>query len=198
MSHRRNRLSAELSMFVQQYGRRAQRGVEPNDRGYSREIEALMKRLPPEELSELLNSEEEQPAQSNTPNMKLGYTIIYVPQVSKTLEFFEKAFGLRRKFLHESGDSGELDTGETTLAFASHELGQANFPKGYIAASDSLLPLGVEIAFTTDDVHAAFDAAVAAGAKAIKNPEVKPWGQTIAYVRCPDGTLIELCTPMGE
>ncbi|WP_395024602.1 VOC family protein [Comamonas odontotermitis] len=130
--------------------------------------------------------------------MKLGYTIIYVPQVSRTLEFFEKAFGLRRKFLHESGDYGELDTGETTLAFASHELGQANFPKGYIAASDSLLPLGVEIAFTTDDVPAAFDAAVAAGAKAIKSPEVKPWGQTIAYVRCPDGTLIELCTPMGE
>lgn len=129
--------------------------------------------------------------------MKLGYTIIYVPQVSKTLEFFENAFGLRRKFLHESEDYGELDTGETTLAFASHELGQANLPKGYVAASDSLLPLGVEIAFTTSDVHSAFDSALAAGAKVIKEPEVKPWGQTIAYVRCPDGTLVELCTPMG-
>jgi len=131
--------------------------------------------------------------------MKLGYTIIYVPQVSKTLLFFETAFGLRRKFLHESGDYGELNTGETTLAFASHEFGRANLPKGYVAASDSLLPLGVEIAFTTSDVHSAFDSALAAGAKGIKEPELKPWGQTIAYVRCPDGTLVELCTPMvGE
>ena len=130
-------------------------------------------------------------------HMKLGYTIIYVPQVSKSLDFFEKAFGLRRKFLHESGDYGELDTGETTLAFASHELGEHNFPKGYVAASDSLLPLGVEIAFTTADVHLAFEASIAAGAKVMKEPEVKPWGQTLAYVRCPDGTLVELCTPIG-
>lgn len=129
--------------------------------------------------------------------IKLSYTIIYVPQVSKSLEFFEKAFGLQRKFLHESGDYGELITGETTLAFASHELGHANLPKGYVAASDSLLPLGVEIAFTTSDVPSAFETAIAAGAKSIKEPEVKPWGQTIAYVRCPDGTLVELCTTMA-
>ncbi|QIL80445.1 VOC family protein [Diaphorobacter sp. HDW4A] len=129
--------------------------------------------------------------------MKLGYTIIYVPQVSRTLEFFGKAFGLRTKFLHESGDYGELETGETTLAFASHELGQINFPKGYVAASDSLQPLGFEVALTTDDVTAAYETALSAGASSIKKPESKPWGQTIAYVRCPDGTLVELCTPMG-
>ena len=28
-------------------------------------------------------------------------------------------------------------------------------------------------------------------------PITKPWGQTVAYVRAPEGTLIELCTPMG-
>jgi lactoylglutathione lyase len=25
-----------------------------------------------------------------------------------------------------------------------------------------------------------------------------PWGQTVSYVRCPDGTLVELCTPMAD
>jgi predicted transcriptional regulator len=60
MSRRTNRLTAELSAFVQQYRRKAQRGVEPNDRGYSREAEELMKRLSPEELSALLNSESEE------------------------------------------------------------------------------------------------------------------------------------------
>jgi hypothetical protein len=58
--------------------------------------------------------------------MKLGYTIVYVPRVADSLQFFEQAFGLERKFLHDSGDCGELNTGETTLAFASHELGAMN------------------------------------------------------------------------
>jgi hypothetical protein len=60
VSRRRNRLSAELSAFAQQYKRKAQRGVEPNDRGYSREAEELMKRLSPEELSALLNVESDE------------------------------------------------------------------------------------------------------------------------------------------
>ena len=60
MSRRTNRLSAELSAFSQQYKRKAQRGIEPNDRGYSREAEELMKRLLPEELSNLLSAETEE------------------------------------------------------------------------------------------------------------------------------------------
>lgn len=35
--------------------------------------------------------------------MKFGYTIVYVPDVLASVEFFEKAFGLKRRFLHESG-----------------------------------------------------------------------------------------------
>lgn len=59
MSQRRNRLAAELSLFAQQYRRKAQRNTEPNDRKYSREVEAEMKRLPPEELSSLLSGDDE-------------------------------------------------------------------------------------------------------------------------------------------
>jgi lactoylglutathione lyase len=129
--------------------------------------------------------------------MKLGYTIVYVPDVAASLAFFEAAFGLKRRFLHESGSYGELDTGETTLAFAAHELGDMNFPGGHVRASDSAQPLGVEIAFVTDDVPAAHRNAVRLGAKELAAPADKPWGQTVSYVRTPDGTLIELCTPMG-
>jgi lactoylglutathione lyase len=116
--------------------------------------------------------------------MKLGYTIIYVPDVAASLLFFERAFGLSRRFLHESGDYGELETGETALAFASHELGNMNFPKGFVAASESSKPLGIEIA-------------LAAGAVELKKPETKPWGQVVSYVRCPDGTLVEICSPVS-
>jgi lactoylglutathione lyase len=128
--------------------------------------------------------------------MKFGYTIIYVPDVTASLVFFEKAFGFPRRFLHESGDYGELETGATTLAFASHELGAMNFPSGYVSANNSAQLLGVEVAFVTPSVAEAHSQALAIGATEVKAPESKPWGQVVSYVRCPDGTLVELCSPV--
>ena len=130
--------------------------------------------------------------------MKLGYTIIYVPSVSESLAFFDQAFGIACKFLHESGTYGELDTGETTLSFAAHELGDLNFPGGHVHADMSPQPLGFEVALVTTNVQAAHDRAVRAGAKEMSPPKLKPWGQTVSYVRCPDGILVELCTPMAS
>lgn len=130
--------------------------------------------------------------------MKFGYTIIYVPDVPASLTFFEKAFGFATRFLHESGTYGELNTGETTLAFAVHALGAMNLSDGYVAASSSQKPLGIEIAFVTPSVHAAHSRAVSAGAIELKAPEAKPWGQVVSYIRCPDGTLVELCSPIGS
>ena len=59
--------------------------------------------------------------------MKLGYTIFYVENVEKTICFYEKAFSLNRKFVTLENDYGELDTGQTCLAFVSLEFGQTNF-----------------------------------------------------------------------
>jgi lactoylglutathione lyase len=129
--------------------------------------------------------------------MKFGYTIVYVADVPASLAFFERAFGLARRFLHESGSYGELDTGSTTLSFAVHATARENLGRDYVAADRSALPLGIEIGLLTDDVGTACDRAVVAGATLLKAPAVKPWGQTVAYVRCPDGTLVELCTPIG-
>jgi len=128
--------------------------------------------------------------------MKFGYTIVYVPDVPASVEFFERAFGLKRRFLHESG-YGEMETGATALAFATHELGKSNLPDGYVEASSSRRPLGMEIALVTESVELAHAKAIAAGAVSIKEPAVKPWGQTVSYVRCPDGTLVELCSPIA-
>jgi lactoylglutathione lyase len=130
--------------------------------------------------------------------MKFGYAIVYVGDVPASLAFFEQAFGLSRRFLHESGAYGELNTGATTLAFAAHTLGTANLPEGYIAADTSPKPLGMEIGLVTPNVATAHTTAVAAGAKEIAPPKIKPWGQTVSYVRCPDGTLVELCSPVGD
>ena len=130
--------------------------------------------------------------------VKFGYTIVYVVDVNKAMLFFENAFSMSRKFITEEGDYGELNTGETTLSFASHELGNSNFKGGYVSGSESDKPLGMEIALVAADVSAAHLAALKHGASELKAPEKKPWGQVVSYVRCPSGILLELCTPIAS
>jgi hypothetical protein len=56
---RRALKAATVSVFLRQYGRKAQRGVEPNDRRYSREVEKALKQLKPEVLDALMRDDEE-------------------------------------------------------------------------------------------------------------------------------------------
>ena len=128
--------------------------------------------------------------------IRFGYTIAYVENVDTELKFFEGAFGLKRRFLNPTGDYGELDTGDTVLAFADHTLGAANFPGGYQSAAPGGKPLGMEIALVTDDVAAAHNAAIQNGATEFKGLEEKPWGQTVSFVVTPSGLTLELCTPI--
>ena len=128
----------------------------------------------------------------------LGYTILYVEDVAASLAFYEKAFGLSRRFLHdEDGKAyGELETGAARLAFASVKLVDGHIQSGVTVAAPDKPPLGFEIALVTPDVQSLYDRAVHAGAAAVTPPETKPWGQTVAYVRDKDGFLVELCTPL--
>lgn len=128
--------------------------------------------------------------------MKFGYTIVYVPSVTEALAFYQQAFGFETRFLHDSNQYGELETGATVLAFATHAMGEMNLDGKYQKV-DGATPLGIELAFVTPDVASAYAKAVAAGAIAIKPPAEKPWGQVVAYVRAKEGSLIELCSPVG-
>lgn len=128
--------------------------------------------------------------------MKLGYTIIYVADVPATIAFYEQAFGLARKFIHESQLYGELDTGATTLAFAGEEAAEM----GGLAITPNTpatLPAAWEVCLVTEDVATAFERAVAAGCVALVPPDDKPWGQTVSYVRDLNGCLVEIASPVG-
>jgi hypothetical protein len=57
MGRRSVRLANELQRFAKQYGRKAQRGKEPNDRRYSRKTEESVAHLKPDALSALLSGE---------------------------------------------------------------------------------------------------------------------------------------------
>lgn len=129
--------------------------------------------------------------------MNFAYTLLYVKDVSRAVEFYEKAFGLRRRFVSETGDYAEMETGATALGFVKNELAGSSLPEGFQPNDPARLPAGIEIAFTTPEVAAAFAQAVKNGAVSVAEPKAKPWGQIVSYVRDLDGVLVEICSPMG-
>ena len=128
--------------------------------------------------------------------IKFKYTIFYVQEVAKTIAFYENAFGFKRAFISPDNSYGELNTGETTLSFASVELAKTNLSGGFTESDLKEKVFGMEIGLTTDDVNKTVQSAIDAGATLLELAKTKPWGQEVAYVRDPDGFLIEICTPM--
>jgi uncharacterized glyoxalase superfamily protein PhnB len=128
--------------------------------------------------------------------IKFAYTILYVEDVLKSMDFYQRAFGFKEKMQAPDNSYGEVMSGETTLSFAQLSLAKSNLRDGFIKSDLSKQPFGIEIGFTTDDVEGTLKQAVSVGAVLIEESKTKPWGQVVAYVRDLDGFLIEVCSPM--
>lgn len=125
--------------------------------------------------------------------MKLAYVIMYVPDVAAAVAFYEAAFRLVPRFIHESGTYAEMETGATAFAFANEEFVSSTCP-GFRPNRKDEAPAGIEVGLVVDDVPQAYAQAIAAGATAYVEPMQKLWGQTVSYVRDLNGLLVELCT----
>jgi catechol 2,3-dioxygenase-like lactoylglutathione lyase family enzyme len=123
--------------------------------------------------------------------MKLSapdYVILIVENLDRSLHFYTGVLGL--KLGHRSGDYAQLDTGVTRLALYSRSA-MAKTLGMSLERPGSNAP-GFEIGFKVADVDAAVDEVVARGAALAVPPTERFWGQRTAYVRDPDGHLIEL------
>ena len=125
-----------------------------------------------------------------------AYTILYVTDVTKSIEFYEKTFGLKRAFITPENDYGELITESTKLAFASIQLANSNLKKGFQRSLPNDKAYGIEIAFTTNDVENTLKKAIEAGGVLYEKTKIKSWGQTVAYIQDINGFLVEICTSM--
>ena len=125
--------------------------------------------------------------------MRYASTILYVPDVAAAVDFYTRAFGLEPGFMPPGGGYGTLAGDGGQLQFASRD-GVAE-SLGDEARRE---PAGFEIWIEADDVPAAVERAIGAGAQLVHEPVEKPWGQTVAYVRDPNGTLIEIGEPVPE
>ncbi len=130
--------------------------------------------------------------------IQYAYTILYVEDVSASILFYEKAFGFQRKFVTPENDYGEISTGSTTIAFVSIELANTNLKNGFIQSQKEGQPFGIELGLVSEQVEAAIEQAVQAGAEMVEELVVKPWGQKVAYLKDNNGFLIEMCTPIKK
>jgi lactoylglutathione lyase len=124
--------------------------------------------------------------------MKFSYCTIYVQDITKMMSFYEKAFSIKTKFIHESGTYAEMETGSTVLSFAQTELAESIIPTGYIKSSLKRKPANMQIGFEPQDVKAALKQALSLGAVLVSDYEVKPWGWESAIVRDIEGNIVEL------
>jgi catechol 2,3-dioxygenase-like lactoylglutathione lyase family enzyme len=127
--------------------------------------------------------------------MKFAYTIVFVEDLEATLAFYERAFGLQRRFVHGSGQYGEMDTGDHVLAFSTHAFMRTQLP-GFRSNEPTGMPAGFVLSLATDDVDGAYARATEAGAVPCSDIETKEWGQTVVYLRDNNGILVELATPV--
>ncbi|HEU4340115.1 MAG TPA: VOC family protein [Candidatus Binatia bacterium] len=122
------------------------------------------------------------------------YVILIVADLDRALRFYTEVLGLRLG--HRSGDYAQLDTGVTRLALYTRRamgniLGVSLEPP---ASNRAAFELGFKVA----DVDGAFGEVVARGALPVVPPTDRFWGQRTAYVRDPDGHLIELAQDLRQ
>ncbi len=127
--------------------------------------------------------------------MHLGYIIIYVEDVPITISFYEKAFGLNLRFIHQSNQYAEMETGQTTLAFANENFAMVSHQFRLNRQKETAA--GAEIVFVVENVEEQFKNAVDFGAIEIAKPAQKPWGQTVCYVRDNNGFIVEICNAIN-
>jgi len=130
--------------------------------------------------------------------IQYAYTILYVNDVSESIAFYVDAFGFEEKFITPEKDYGEINSGPTTIAFASLELGASNFRNGFLESKRSDKPFGIEMAFTTSNVEEVMANALKNGALLLEPTVTKPWGQKVGYLQDNNGFIIEICTPISE
>ena len=128
--------------------------------------------------------------------IQYAYTILYVQNVTKTIQFYTNVFGFEQKFLTSENDYGEIISGTTTIAFANFELGNSNFRKGFVKSNLNKKPFGIELAFTTKEVEEVLAKAINNGAHLLEKTTTKPWGQKVGCIKDLNGFIIESCTPI--
>jgi catechol 2,3-dioxygenase-like lactoylglutathione lyase family enzyme len=122
------------------------------------------------------------------------YVVLVVEDLDRALHFYCDVLGL--PLGHRSGPFAQLATGETRVAL--FERGAMTATLGRQLVSPLPDAPGFELGFKVDSCDAVYDELVAGGVTPAVPPTDRSWGQRTAYVRDPDGNLVELAEDLGR
>jgi lactoylglutathione lyase len=122
---------------------------------------------------------------------RLGYAILFVSDLERSVAFYRDVIGLPFRFASESYAEFATEGAKFSL-FARSRLpwligreapaGEVPWPQG-------------EVAFFVDDVDAEHERLIAAGVRVLAPPTNRPWGERTLHVADPDGNVVELTRP---
>ena len=126
--------------------------------------------------------------------MNLDYVVLVVDDLDAALAFYVGVLGFALG--HRSGPYAQLETGSTRLGL--YERGAMAETLGRRLVPPSPDAPGFELGCKVDDCDAAYAQLVASGGEPVTEPTDRAWGQRTAYVRDPDGHLVELAQDLGS
>lgn len=118
----------------------------------------------------------------------LDYVVLVVDDLDRSLAFYVELLGL--PLGHRSGPYAQLATGRTRLSLYERSA-MADTLGTPLRAPDADAP-AFEIGFKVRNVDVSYVELVGRGAESAVAPITRPWGQRTAYLRDPDGHLVEL------
>ena len=124
----------------------------------------------------------------------LDYVVLIVADLDRSLSFYLDALGL--KLQHRAEKYAQMEAGTTRLSLYTRDAMEETL--GAMLETPSLSAPSFELGFKVKDCDTAFAELVDAGAPSVAPPTTRPWGQRTAYVRDPDGNLIELAQDLAR
>jgi uncharacterized glyoxalase superfamily protein PhnB len=112
------------------------------------------------------------------------FPILLTADLPRLVAFYEAALGaiIDYRFADEEGAD----------AYVSLAIGAASLGIGRDSAASAAVGDRAALWFYVDDVDAAYDGMLSAGASRVAEPSDMPWGERVAQVRDIDGTLVNL------
>lgn len=123
------------------------------------------------------------------------YVVVIVADLDRALDFYVGVLGL--PLAHRSGPFAQLDTGRTRVALFERESMARTLGVEELSVPSVDAP-AFELGFKVEDVDRAFRELVRAGVTPVVEPTDRAWGQRTAYLRDPDGHLVELAQQISD
>jgi catechol 2,3-dioxygenase-like lactoylglutathione lyase family enzyme len=126
--------------------------------------------------------------------VKLTFVRLLVDDYPACFRFYRDVLGFRPTFGDEDGDYADFDAGGGDVSLA---LFVRHYQTDHVGTTADASGDKVAIIFEVDDVDRALEDLRKRGAPVSAEPtDQTDWGIRVAYIRDPDGNLIELNAPL--